>query len=72
MSSWVLGKVNAGYGDKEIEVNIEGGTGWGGNGYAPYRILIYSPDLEHILCLTVKDARDMANMLNTVADAMEE
>ena len=64
--------MKAGYGDKYIDLLIEGGNGWGGDGKDPHRVLLYSSDMEHIICLTAKQAKELAEWIQVAVEQYPE
>ena len=80
MSTIDIGSVDASVNDEDTQITVEYGKGWGGNGVAPYNVLLYVDtkkmlDKDYVMmCLTSEDARNLASLLNATADIadMEE
>lgn len=77
MSSWEVATVRAGYDDRDTEIIVEGGKGWGGDGECYHTVLLNIGDIvgegrPSLLLLTSRDARKLADMITSVADAADE
>ena len=77
MSSWDAGSVRAEYDGKDVEITVEGGSGWGGDGECFHTVLldisdIVGDDVSGLILLTSRDARSLAEMMISVADAGDD
>ena len=72
MSTIIIGQIRAEVNDEYVDVNIETGRGWGGDGVKPHRVILNCPEKDLFVLLTIEQAQHLCDLIQAIARVDED